>query len=69
MEIQYRSHIKDRNGVTFIAIINPVPNIEMAEEIEWEFNKQEIKDEEDGCFDYETKVHWVRNEIENGDNE
>ena len=27
MEIQYRSHIKDRNGVTFIAIINPVPNI------------------------------------------
>ena len=24
MEIQYRSHIKDRNGVTFIAIINPV---------------------------------------------
>ncbi len=28
MEIQYRSHIKDRNGVTFIAIINPVPNIQ-----------------------------------------
>ena len=27
MEIQYRSHIKDRNGVTFIAIINPVPFI------------------------------------------
>ena len=27
MEIQYRSHIKDRNGVIFIAIINPVPNI------------------------------------------
>lgn len=27
MEIQYRLHIKDRNGVTFIAIINPVPNI------------------------------------------
>lgn len=30
MEIQYHSHIKDRNGVTFIAIINPVnlnPNI------------------------------------------
>lgn len=25
MEIQYRSHIKDRNGVTFIAIIIPVP--------------------------------------------
>lgn len=44
-------------------------SIEMAEDIEWEFNKQEIKDEEDGCSDYETKVHWVRNEIENGDNE
>ena len=27
MEIQYHLHIKDRNGVTFIAIINPVPNI------------------------------------------
>lgn len=47
---------------------NKLP-IEMVEDIEWEFNKQEIKDEEDGCSDYETKVHWVRNEIENGDNE
>ena len=27
METQYHLHIKDRNGVTFIAIINPVPNI------------------------------------------
>lgn len=28
MEIQYHSHIKDRDVVTFIVIINPVPNID-----------------------------------------
>ena len=27
MEIQYRSHIKDKKSVTFIATTNPVTNI------------------------------------------
>lgn len=43
--------------------------IEMAEDIDWEFNKQEVKDEEDGLDDYEIKYKWVRDEFDNGDNE
>ena len=46
MEIQYRSHIKDRNGVTFIAIINPVPNIFDTGEYSYNFDKSPFEEEE-----------------------
>ena len=36
----------------------------MAKEIAWEFNKQEVKDEEGGLDNYEIKLNWVRDEDE-----
>ena len=38
--------------------------IEMAEKITWEFNKQEVKDEDKGLDDYDIKLNWVRNEFD-----
>lgn len=38
--------------------------IAMAEDIDWEFNKQEVKDEDNGLDDYEIKLNWVREEFD-----
>ncbi len=38
--------------------------IEKAEEIVWEFDKQEVKGEDDGLDDYEIKLNWVRDEFD-----
>lgn len=40
---------------------NTLP-LKMAKDIEWEFNKHEIRDEGDGCSDYEAEEHEVRDE-------
>jgi hypothetical protein len=38
--------------------------IEIAKEIAWEFDKQEVKDEDKGLDDYEIKLNWVREEFD-----
>lgn len=39
-------------------------SLEMSEKITWEFNKQEVKDEDNGLDDYEIKLNWVREEFD-----
>lgn len=38
--------------------------IGMADKIVWEFDKQEVKDEDKGLDDYNIKLNWVRDEFD-----
>lgn len=56
----------DRNLKRFFEWIK---TLRCAEKITWEFNKQEVKDEDDGLDNYEIKLNWVREEFDDSDEE
>lgn len=36
----------------------------MVDKIAWEFDKQEVKDEDKGLDDYDIKLNWVRDDFD-----